>query len=241
MRLLNRDIGRVVRAPFQAPHYRALRNIFHTVTQPVGALARYLFGTGSYPWTVVVRTPLGRRAIILQSRHDLVTVIENFCRLDYGKGGAQIVVDMGANIGVSALFFITLRPDAHVSCYEPDPRNIPRLRATLGGLETRYEIKTAAIAVTSGRARFSQEPSGRYGSLIKLPNESGSVEVECLAINDVLGDILRREGRIDILKIDTEGNEPELIAAIPASQRAKIHEIYCESNDGRVGPFHVTR
>lgn len=241
MRLFNRDIGRVLRAPFQAPHYRALRNIFQTITRPAGALARYLFGAGSYPWTVVVRTPLGMRAILLQSRHDLVTVIENFCRLDYGKGGAQIVVDMGANIGVSALFFITRRPDAHVYCYEPDPRNVPRLIATLDGLETRYEIKTAAIAATSGRARFSQEPSGRYGSLIKLANESGSVEVECLAINDVLGDILHREGRIDVLKIDTEGNEPELIAAIPPSHRAKIHEIYCESNDGRVGPFHLAQ
>jgi FkbM family methyltransferase len=169
-----------------------------------------------------------------------VTVIEVFARLDYGKGGAQIVVDMGANIGVSALFFITRRPDARVYCFEPDPRNIPRLKATLADLENRYEVNAAAIAVTSGRARFSQEPSGRYGSLNKLARESGSVEVQCLAIKDVLSDILRREGRIDVLKIDTEGNEQELIAAIPPEQRAKIHEIYCESNDGRVGPFHLT-
>jgi FkbM family methyltransferase len=240
VRLFHRDAGRVLRAPFEAPHYRALKNLFYTVEQPVSVLSRYLFGAGSYPWTVSLRTPLGTRHVLLRSRHDLVTVIENFCRMDYGQGGAQIVVDMGANIGVSALFFITRRPDARVYCFEPDPRNIPRLRGTLAGLETRYEINPAAVAVTSGRARFSQEPSGRYGSLIKVPNESGSVEVQCLAIEEVLGDILRREGRIDLLKIDTEGNEPELIAAIPPSLRGKIREIYCESNDGRVGPFHLT-
>jgi FkbM family methyltransferase len=240
VRLFHRDAGRVLKAPFEALHYRALKNVFRTVQQPFNVLCRYLFGIGSYPWTISVSTPLGTRDVLLQSHHDLVTVIESFCRLDYGQGGAQIVVDMGANIGVSALFFLTRRQDTRVYCFEPDPRNISRLHGTLTGLESRYQIIPAAIAVRSGRARFSQEPSGRYGSLVKLPNESGSIEVQCVAIDEALDELLRREGRIDLLKIDTEGNEPELIAAIPPTQRARIVEIYCESNDGRVGPFHLT-
>src|SRR5439155_20688563 len=173
MRLFHRDVGRVLKAPFQAAHYRALKNMLGTVHPPGSALLRYVFGTGSYPWTVIVRTPLGNRPIVLHSRHDLVTVIESFCRLDYGRVGAQVVVDFGANIGVSALFLITRRPGIHVYCFEPDSRNIPRLRATLAGLEDCYELTPAAIALASGRARFSQEPSGRYGSLTKLANESG--------------------------------------------------------------------
>ena len=191
MRLFQRKVGRVLKAPFQRAHYRALGNMFHTVHTPVSALLRYVLATGSYPWTITVRTPLGDRPIVLLSRHDLVTVVESFCRLDYGTGDARIVVDLGTNIGVSALFFMTRRPDVHVYCYEPDSRNIPRLRATLAGLEDRYELTAAAVAVVGGRARFSQEPSGRYGSLIKLANESSSTEVDCIAIKDVLEGILR--------------------------------------------------
>jgi FkbM family methyltransferase len=166
--------------------------------------------------------------------------MEIFCRRDYGDGGGEIVVDLGANIGVASLFFLTRRRDARVYCYEPDPRNSERLRGNLERFADRYELAEAAVAVESGRVKFLQEHTGRYSGIAAISNRAGSeIEVESVAIADVIERVLVREGRIDVLKVDTEGNEAELVRAIPPSQSARIREIYFETNapDGRTAHF----
>jgi hypothetical protein len=39
------------------------------------------------------------------------------------------VGNIGANIDLAALFWLTRRPDCRVWCYEPNPQNVARLRA----------------------------------------------------------------------------------------------------------------
>ena len=73
-------------------------------------------------------------------------------RLRRRSYGAQVVVDIGSNIGISALYFLTRNPDCRVWLYEPVPRNVERLRANLAGYEDRYTLREAAVAPAAGRA-----------------------------------------------------------------------------------------
>lgn len=184
-----------------------------TVVHPLDFAARYFFGGGRYPTGCPVRTPTGVVSPIVYSSHDVITVNEVFCRLDYRlPAGAATVVDIGSNIGISALYFLSRSPAVRCHLYEPDPRNVERLQQNLAGYAGRYALSEVAVGDQAGRARFGREPSGRYGG-IDVPHAE-TIEVDCLHINEVLETVLESSPRVDLLKVDTEGLENRTIASI---------------------------
>jgi FkbM family methyltransferase len=228
----------VLRAPFHRAHYRALVGMARRYPNPVGNLRRYLTGGGSYPYASRVRTPVGVVAPTLYSSHDMVTVNEIFCRDDYrAPDDLAVAVDIGANIGISALYFLTRNPTSRVYCFEPDPRNVRRLELNLAGYESRFEVEPVAVGLQDGEVRFGTEPTGRYG---RISDDYGeAVVVPCREINGLLDGVLAKEGRIDLLKIDTEGLEEALVGAIRPDLLERISTIYYETA-GPV-PLHSER
>ena len=211
----------------QAPNYRALWRMFWRYPGPTKNLGRYFFGWGTYPWRCRVRTPCGEVAPTLYSHHDMWTVNEVFCREDYAAGPElRVFVDVGSNIGMSALYFLTRNYTSRGYLFEPVPKNIERLRANLAGYERRYGIREAAVSERSGTATFGVEETGRYGGIGAQTGRS--IEVESLAVNEVLGEILERERAIDVLKVDTEGLELATVRAISPELLRKIRTIYLE-------------
>jgi FkbM family methyltransferase len=211
----------------QRENYSALWRMFRRYPGPSKNLGRYFFGWGSYPYRCRVRTPLGEVAPTLYSHHDIWTVNEVFCREDYAAGPSLgTVVDIGSNIGISALWFLTRNETSRCYLYEPVPANLERLRANVAGFEDRCELVEAAVADRRGKVRFGIEPTGRYGGVgLELDDE---IEVDCLEINDVLAEILEREGTIDVLKLDTEGLELPTVQAIRSELLRRIDVIYFE-------------
>jgi FkbM family methyltransferase len=206
-----------------------LLGILGTFDAPLAALVRYLSNRGDYPWHAILRTPIGPVLVILQDRHDLLTVNEIFCRRDYGPGLHGTVVDIGANVGFASLFFLTRTRDARVWAYEPDPANALRLRGVLSGHEDRYTLIEAAVtAVEMPSVRFV--PAGRYGHLASV-DEPG-IDVPAISIAQALRDVVRDAGAIDLVKIDTEGTDEELATAVPL--QLPVKEIRYEDNRGRV-------
>jgi hypothetical protein len=161
-----RSPRRILAAAFQKQHYIALINMGRLYPRFLENLWRYLTGRGRYPYDIRVRTPVGTVGIRLYSHHDLLTVNEVFCRLDYhADASLRYVVDLGSNIGISALYFLTRNTEAKCVLYEPDPRNVERLRQNLRGLENRYTLVQAAVSDESGQVEFAVEPTGRYGAI----------------------------------------------------------------------------
>jgi FkbM family methyltransferase len=242
MPLFGREINRVLRAPFDPGHYRTVGAVFSVFHEPLRALSSYALGRGRFPWQAVLRTPTGPVTITLHSAHDVFTVVEIFCRMEYGETGGEVVVDLGSNIGVSVVYFLTRRNGVRVYGYEPDPRNMARLEENLAPFRSQVTLTEAAVTVADGTARFRQEATGRYGGLasFSLREQVAEFPVRCVGIAGALEAVLAREGRIDVLKIDTEGNEPELVGAIPADQRRRIGELFYETNDARDPTAHLT-
>ena len=127
---------------------------------------RYLTGKGQYPYKCRVRTPTGVVTPELFSSHDMSTVNEIFCREDYrAPASLTVAVDLGANIGISGLYFLTRNKTSRVYLFEPDPKNVARLRDNLAGYESRYRLEEVAVAARDGEATFGVESTGRYGTL----------------------------------------------------------------------------
>jgi len=235
--LANRKRHHVVRA-FTEPRYRrGFVNGCKTYVNPIGTFWRYVTGRGSYPATVALRTPMGVVRPTLYSHHDVLTVNEIFGRLDYGNARtAEVVVDVGSNIGLSVLFFLTRNARTRVYAFEPVFQNGVRLAKNLAGFEGRFVFSQCAVAVEAGDVTFGVEETGRYGG-IGLREGRTSIVVEAKPIVTILEEVLAREGRIDILKTDTEGTERELLLAIPLALKKQIKQIYAEADFGGVNPF----
>ena len=208
--------------------------------RPAEAARRYFTGRGDYPWSPGVRTPAGVVRPTLHSHHDLLTVNEVFCRRDYAAGPkTRTVVDVGSNIGISALYFLTRNPTVRVRCLEPVPRNVERLRENLAGFTGRFTVEEAAVDAAGGEADFGDESSGRYGGLGVAAERTIRVQVRPIA--EVLDEALAQADTIDVLKIDTEGAELRTVAAIPADLLERVRTIYFESVEPDAQVPHADR
>lgn len=229
MRIGKRKISEYTEAAFQPQHYRALFNMWRLYPRFWDMAWRYFSGSGQYPCDAAVRTPVGTVSIRLHSYHDVLTVNEIFCRQDYPAGAhLKAVLDLGSNIGISALFFLTRNAESRCILYEPDPRNVERLKANLAGYEARYTLVEAAVSDRSGQVEFGIESSGRYGGIGLATGET--IVVPCIHIDDALRAAIERFGHVDILKIDTEGVEVQTVRAIDPKLLPFVRQIFLEAD-----------
>lgn len=224
----NRPLKTIIAVPFQKRHWVAFYNMYRNYENFSCNFSRYVIGGGKYPYECKIKTPIGLIAPTLYTHHDLLTVNEIFCRLDYFANiDIKVIVDVGSNIGISALYFLSRNQQAKCYLFEPDPNNIPKLNHNLSDYKARYELHENAVSDENAEVKFGIESTGRYGGIdVKTGNY---ISVTCLDINDVLEDILSKEQQIDILKLDTEGAEIKTVVAIKQSFLKRIKHIYIEA------------
>lgn len=221
---------RYLTALFRPAHYRTARRLPFVVEQPVDFMLRYVFGRGRYPVRVHVRGRHGVTSLTAHSADDIVTIAEVFCRRDYAApDNIRTVVDLGANIGISATYFLTRNTDVKVWCFEPAPQNIPRIRQQLAPFDDRVIIEDCAVGPLDGKIDFGIEPTGRYGSTVDIDrNQLTRISVPCRSVNTIVEDVLRERGEIDVLKLDIEGTEVPVIAGLRPELLARIRLIVFE-------------
>ena len=240
MMIGGRKLGDWLKAMREPQHVRALVNMARLYPRFGENFWRYVSGRGSYPSDIEVRTPTGPVRVRIFSFHDMLTVNEIFCRMDYPAGpGLRYVLDIGSNIGISALFFLSRNDESRCILYEPDRRNIERLRENLRGYEDRYTLVESAVSDVSGPQTFGIEDTGRYGGIGVATGKS--ITVPCVHIDEALRAGLQAFPRIDVLKIDTEGVEVQTVNAIDDALLSHIQNVYIEAQPGeqlRAEHFH---
>jgi FkbM family methyltransferase len=141
-------------------------------------------------------------------------------------GAGAVLVDAGANIGLTALAMAAAAPrHERLIAIEADARNLPLLRRNLAenGLNG-ATVLDVAVGAERGRLTFRQAArNGAVGQLVlpeteAAPRPGPKVRVERLDL------LLRREGcrRLDLLKLDVEGAEEAALegaGALPARAR----------------------
>ena len=208
-------------------HLKALYYIFRVIKSPISFLYIYLTGKGDFPRVVIVRTPMGTASINTFNYHDILTVNEVFCRFDYKSDEKdRVIVDVGSNIGVSALYFLTRSASSFCFLYEPNPMCIERMKENLAKFTGRYKLIEAAVSDVDGFVEFGIESTGRYGG-IGLSRDS-MIKVECRSINSVLNEVLVEYDFVDVLKIDTEGAELRTLMSVKDEYLSRIKRVYIE-------------
>lgn len=160
------------------------------------------------PITLVLRT--GER-FELRGRDDYITACEVFVHQFYNDNGylapqdIRLIVDFGANIGFSLLYFLHAYRHCNIIAYEPNPRSAVQAERNLklDGNRNRVKLYTKAAGAKT-RAMYLTDYGA--GSALTVTKSSNTIAVE---VEDIFPLLLGK--RIDILKMDIEGGEYEIL------------------------------
>jgi FkbM family methyltransferase len=127
------------------------------------------------------------------------------------SGKAPLIVDAGANIGASAVYFAYSFAGARIVAIEPERGNFDLLAANTADLPV--ECLRAALAASAGRLNVVDPGEGHWGYRTTAAVVDAALDsVETVTMNE----IYRRYSDSAlpfIAKIDIEGAESELFAA----------------------------
>ena len=123
------------------------------------------------------------------------------------SGRRPLIIDAGANIGASPIYFLSQYGDATVVAVEPERRNCELLRTNCEGLDVR--VIEAAIGSGAG-PRFLTDPGlSDWGFRVA---DQGLYEVSTVTVPQILRACPRDTHAPAIFKIDIEGGEKDLFS-----------------------------
>jgi len=118
-------------------------------------------------------------------------------------GSSQIILDCGANVGLSALYFSRNYPSSTVLAFEADATIFKYLNTNVQTNKMRnVEALQKAVWINDEGVHFAEE--GADGGAV---SQSTGIAVESISLSAV---ILKYE-TVDLLKMDIEGAEVEVI------------------------------
>jgi FkbM family methyltransferase len=126
------------------------------------------------------------------------------------KAISPVIIDCGANIGVSALYFKCLYPNAIIHCFEPHPVAFQLLQQNItdNKLGNVFLYEKALSDVEGTLSLHLSTSNELINSSIVVNSESGG---HTMVKSTKLSQFLENFDRVDLIKIDVEGAETEII------------------------------
>lgn len=136
------------------------------------------------------------------------------------KGTQLSILDLGANIGMFALWALKKFPHSVVHCIEPIPDTYAYLKRNTEWC--RFAVSTACVAVSIKSPVFiNYDPE--YSHLAGVRGVGNTIEVPAIHPDNLPA--------CDLIKIDVEGGEWEIIANMNlASVKVILVEMHSQSN-----------
>jgi FkbM family methyltransferase len=154
--------------------------------------------------------------VLEQQQYDLrrlrrVSELFEFVQRQEARGLRPLVVDAGANIGASTVYFTGRLPNVLVVAIEPNLENFKLLCKNVEGIDV--EPVHAAISSTAGRAQVLDPGEGHWGYRTQptADNDTDAGSVNRITINEIYS--TRATGFFPfIVKIDVEGAEQDVFS-----------------------------
>jgi len=144
----------------------------------------------------------------------------------------QVIYDLGANVGVSSLFFASLYPNATIYGFEPLPENFEVCSLNYRSIPNSSQVFPWAIGSKTGYATFDCKNDSRGGRLETAHHDpslqtTSQIQVKIISV----ADLMDQEGLPppDFLKIDVEGAELDVLEGIKGHANS-VKLIYLETH-----------
>jgi FkbM family methyltransferase len=164
-------------------------------------------GVASLPWRVSVRVDARVHELALADRSDFQVLAEVLVDrvYDVGLEEPRLVVDLGAHVGISVLFFHTVLPGAEILAVEPDPANFRLLERNVSQLP-RVTLRRAAVSSDAGAGAVVR--TGQSWTSHVAPGAGADVDI--VRLDDL---VAGADASSCLLKIDVEGDEWDVLSA----------------------------
>ena len=186
-----------------------------------------LFADGISEGVVGVEFPDQEQAIYMRRQtSDFKSFLQIFVHKEYDAAFNQrerispgLIVDLGAYIGLSAIYFRMVCPSAKMVCVEPQAGNLKLLEMNAPWAE---KLAGAAWPVNAPLG-ITVEFDGDWGFRVDEVSDGGLRAV-------TMQDIVRANGRIGLLKVDIEGAEKRLFSE-NTDWVNDVDAVACETHD----------
>ncbi|MEE8058296.1 MAG: FkbM family methyltransferase [Pseudomonadales bacterium] len=124
----------------------------------------------------------------------------------------HVIVDAGANIGTSSMYFAKKYPNAKIFAIEPEQENYDVLVKNISQYRNVIPIKAALWSQKETRV-LQDRDTGAWGYTVSTVDEGSSStgqETQCITVSSLMSD--HGIDSIDIFKMDIEGGEKDVLA-----------------------------
>ncbi len=140
----------------------------------------------------------------------------------------KVIVDLGANIGLTTVFFKNRYPNCKIICVEPEESNFNLLKENTKNYKN-IKLYKAGVWNKSTNLIIEDKGYGHYGYTVKESNKKTENSILSIGVNEIIKE--NNLEQIDILKIDIEGAEKELFEENYSSWLPKVKVIIIEFHD----------
>lgn len=178
-------------------------------------------------------------AIATNGVTDVATILDIYFRKDYGNvADNSTIIDIGANIGVYAIYAATRSKGSKIFAFEPAPTEFNMLVKNIAANNLTDKI-IAEHAAVSGKneTRTLFLNGGPHNSIYEHWENAEPIEIVCISIASIFekNNIVR----CDMLKMDCEGSEFEILQSASDQLFEKIRAIRMEYHCAPPAPMTV--
>jgi FkbM family methyltransferase len=118
----------------------------------------------------------------------------------------RVIIDCGANIGITSLFFAARYPRAKIFSVEPHPENFGLLKTNVEAAARILPIHACVTGTPQTGVRFTTDQAA-WGN--RITTDSNGILVPAITIDE----LCEQNGieKIDLLKLDIEGAEAQVL------------------------------
>jgi FkbM family methyltransferase len=205
-------------------------------------ILRLIFGVRGWPWLLADCMGLRRRPYLLRTKRGVgcqirpgtsdwwifleIFVFEIYQRVQNDIQRANVIIDVGANVGFFALYATSINSKAEIHAFEPLPDNLAQAEKNFRISMARHvRAHPCAVSDKTGVAVLYFTPGDDSGCSLNQP-KSQSCPVNTVGVND----LFKTCGitNCDLLKMDCEGSELAILSAAEPDLLAKIRAIIME-------------
>lgn len=153
--------------------------------------------------------------------------------LFHSTNPAPRIIDGGANMGISVLYFKSLYPKAHITAIEPNPNALLYLEKNIArNALSHVKAINACLSDHQGKERFYVSPNGNIinGSLYPEIGISYLQEVDAVRLSDFLAG-----EKFDLVKLDVEGAERQVYQDLKNSNQVTQSRQYLMEYHAKAG------
>ncbi|MES2437407.1 MAG: FkbM family methyltransferase [Patescibacteria group bacterium] len=149
-----------------------------------------------------------RHTVIFRTGSDVATWLEVFFDEEYklpNNFTPKTMIDLGANVGFSSLYFKLRNPSLQLVAVEPDPNNIKLLHLNLADTQN-VQIIEGAVSSQEGNEKFYIASKQGMSSSFFVPRQKSETRNVTTYTFDSLLSFLNWQ-EVDLVKFDIEGAE----------------------------------